>query len=551
MSSAARAHQFAEPRRLHPLTMFYKGIVSMPGVIIALYFSARGGEFWLLVLVTIVTIVLTIPAIILRYLYFTFYVTHDEVVVDSGVFSKRSRNIPIERIQNVEMRQNFLQRMFGIAQVQLETAGGDNTEGVFEFISIQDAEALRLLIREQQADHDHELSTQNVKTGAESATSVAGEIKHRAGTPAGEEVLYEMPKRTLWLYGMFRISFWFLAAALTVAQTLGYNPEEFINSHPEQQLLQLNGGEAESLWLIGVLAGLGMLLLAWVSGMLFTVNQFYNFRLTRDRGKLFKQHGLLAVSKATIPLRKVQSMVLSSSPIMRVFGYAALEVQTAGFGQDKRGAEVAVPMAERDKAVELIQEIMQVEVPQEFEPISRLAIRRAFIRMLILWLAVAVGMYFWLGLGALWFALALPLLYKAALLRWEYRGYNISRETAFVRHGFWRRRVSAIPLRKIQTLSMIQSFFQRRLGLASVYIDTAGAGGIDDARIDDVAVEDAERILAEIQQAFNSLHGVVAPETEKEEAATADGGPQVEQSQDGAITPESNAAEGQKDLNNE
>ena len=550
MSSAARAHQFAEPRRLHPLTMFYKGIVSLPGVLVALYFSARGGEFWMLVAVTILTIVLTIPSIILRYLYFTFYVTHDEVVIDSGVFSKRSRNIPIERIQNVEMRQNFLQRIFGIAQVQLETAGGDNTEGVFEFISIQDAEALRLLIREQQADHEH--TPQTVNTGDATETgSAAGAVKHPAGAPPAEEVLYEMPKRTLWLYGMFRISFWFFAAALTVAQTLGYNPEDIVNSHPEQQLLQLNGGEAESLWLVGVMAGLGMLLLAWLSGMLFTVNQFYNFRLTRERGKLFKQHGLLAVSKATIPLRKVQSMVLSSSPIMRSFGYAALEVQTAGFGQDKRGAEVAVPMVERDRAVGLIEDIMQVEVPQEFEPISRLAIRRAFIRMLILWIAVAAGLYAWLGLGALWFAFALPLLYKAALLRWEYRGYNISRETAFVRHGFWRRRISVIPLRKIQTMTMIQSFFQRRLGLASIYIDTAGAGGLDDARIDDVAAEDAERILTEIQTAFNSLHGASAPEQETDEAVSADGGPQMEQSTDDATASDSNAAEGQKDVNNE
>ena len=61
-------------------------------------------------------------------------------------FFKNNRTIPIDRIQNVDIVQNALQRIFRIASVKIETAGGKTTEGKLEYVGIQQAHAIRLEI---------------------------------------------------------------------------------------------------------------------------------------------------------------------------------------------------------------------------------------------------------------------------------------------------------------------------------------------------------------------------------------------------------------------
>jgi uncharacterized membrane protein YdbT with pleckstrin-like domain len=45
------------------------------------------------------------------------------LIVDSGVLAKHHKTIPVQRIQDVAYRQSFLERMFGIGDVIVESAG--------------------------------------------------------------------------------------------------------------------------------------------------------------------------------------------------------------------------------------------------------------------------------------------------------------------------------------------------------------------------------------------------------------------------------------------
>jgi membrane protein YdbS with pleckstrin-like domain len=53
-------------------------------------------------------------------------VTGDKLRYEAGLFSKSTRSVELVKVQDVRVDQSFWQRMFGIGDLSLETAGGSS-----------------------------------------------------------------------------------------------------------------------------------------------------------------------------------------------------------------------------------------------------------------------------------------------------------------------------------------------------------------------------------------------------------------------------------------
>ena len=107
------------------------------------------------------------------------------------------------------------------------------------------------------------------------------------------------------------------------------------------------------------------------------------------------------------------------------------------------------------------------------------------------------------GLHALWLpAFALPLIYFGVTAWVRNAGYAVTDHAVFFRSGWLARKVSVVRLNKVQTVRLKESPFDRRHRMASVAVDTAGAGKVGH-RIDipylevDVARSMLQRLYAE------------------------------------------------------
>jgi putative membrane protein len=99
---------------------------------------------------------------------------------------------------------------------------------------------------------------------------------------------------------------------------------------------------------------------------------------------------------------------------------------------------------------------------------------------------------------ALILLLILPLLAGAALLERRRHRYAVAGEKLFVMRGVWRQLYWIVPLRNVQAVSLSRSPLQRRLGLATLSVDTAGAPALQPVRIRDIRAEPASRLAEEI-----------------------------------------------------
>jgi putative membrane protein len=92
----------------------------------------------------------------------------------------------------------------------------------------------------------------------------------------------------------------------------------------------------------------------------------------------------------------------------------------------------------------------------------------------------------------------LPLLGASAALQRRFHRYALDGDLLFISRGVWRQRLWVVPVANAQATSVARSWLQRRLGLATLSVDTAGAPVLKGARIIDLRLETAQALAAEI-----------------------------------------------------
>ncbi|MFC7136998.1 PH domain-containing protein [Halobaculum litoreum] len=135
--------------RLHPLSAAVSALRS--GGQLALFalfagtaFGGMGGGFDASALAFAPAAFLVGGALsLVRWYRFEYEVLPERLVVRSGVLSRQEREIPLRRIQNVDVRRSVLQRALGLATVSVETAGGGSTEATLDAVSADEADRLR------------------------------------------------------------------------------------------------------------------------------------------------------------------------------------------------------------------------------------------------------------------------------------------------------------------------------------------------------------------------------------------------------------------------
>ncbi len=503
---------YAQQRRLHPLTLIYRGITSIPGLFIPLYFvffNQDKNEMFYLGLAVLYGVML-LPMLILRWYYYYFWISPKEMIIRQGIIAKKQRNIPIERIQNVDIQQNLLQRLLGIAIVKAETAGGLTAEASLEYVSKSDAEDIRQIIRSYQKEiegNKPDIVQERSKIDEIGSSAIDFQTKEaNSGTNSMKGIIFKMGIKELAVYGMLRFRPLVLAGVFIIYQYFtAFNPESFFRQIEQSESLQSILQQDTITVFFFIFIGLFLvMLISWIADIAMTINQFYGFTLSYEENKLFSEYGLLGKRKGIIPLKKLQSLVMKSNIITRRFSLYSLDMQTAGIDKRNSAAEAALPLARFDRVVSLIKDIKGYDFPEKFENVSRKTIRRAVVRYFIMLVPVALAAYFVFP-GFLWLLILSPLLYFAALLRYQYRGYSFYDNYIVIKQGFIYQRISFIPIEKIQTLNVVANIFQRRLGLATLNIDTAATSGLADASIIDISMEDADDLLNKLAHLFANV----------------------------------------------
>ena len=475
----------AAARRLHPATLISRSLQMIPRTVAAGagYAAVIAQEgFGRILLFGGLAALVGVGVALLVWWRFRYSVGEREIVIESGVLHRQRRVIPFDRVQDIAIERPLLARLFGTARVRVETGGSAADEGTLDMIAVGDAQRLRDLIRRWNAAAP---STEAVGSAAEEA----------------EPVLFEIGIGRLLYSGLFNFSLLFLAAIFAALQYLDdfglVEPKEWITPEKADSATGIVTVKA-TLVLVAIL-----LLLGLAAGVARTIARDFGYRLTRGEAGLRRRRGLFTLSEVVIPVRRTQVAVIDSGPVARALGWYRLSFQTLGADQKEGGVQMAAPFARMEELLPILAEAGFPPPPPR--PGFARPPRRALIRWTIPYLLPALAA---LAAAFAWDARAgiaaglLVAMAAYAVLRWRRHLYALDDRALFVSGGLLSRRLSIIPVARTQTVSLFRSPLQRRLRLATLLVDTAGAPLLRSPEIVDLEAEEAEALADRLLRRF-------------------------------------------------
>lgn len=459
-------------RRLHPLSwlfVLFDQIRSLSLPLILLVLFGRGhpaesaGWLWLALLASS----LLVLAALMHYFTFRFRIDAGELVLRSGLLQRNVRHVPLARIQSVTLHRKLLHRLTGVAEVRLESAvGGSTPEAQMRVLSMDDARALERLVERHRS-----------LAPSSPETVTAGP----APTPAARMLLHLPPSELVKLGLSSNRGLILVGAGLgLLLDTLG---DFLIDSAKDEIQRGLQGVLGYGLqllpWLlIGLLVLIVVVLGAQLVSVLLTVLRDYDFKLEQAGPRLSVERGLLTRVRASSPLRRIQRWNLHDNLLLRLFKRQRLSVETAASRQGNHEQSISdlIPIANPHHIQHLLQQWLPDWPAQiAFEPLHPKAWRRFFVPMAVLILmlsALALPIY---GPASFLLLALLPPWVVIAHRRAAACGYALTDSFLIWRSGWLNRRISFAPIAKLQGLKLVQTPFDRRLRMARLHADTAGA----------------------------------------------------------------------------
>jgi putative membrane protein len=470
-------------RHLHPVAMVVGAIGTLrrwisglviPGIVLLM---SQGFSLRTVALFLIGVLVVGALAALWGFLSWratTYAVTANYFRLRQGVFQKSERTIPLDHVQSVDTVQGVIQRLFGVVEVRIETAGGGSSEPDAS-LSALDQTAAQSLRRE-----------------------VEGSRKERTEVTTGPTVLRRLSTRNLLVAGA-------TSGQIGVAFSVLAVGFQFFDDILPDELLRRFVETYEPNWqmvlLILVPAGL---LLAWLLAIAGTVLAYTGFTLSREGDFLYIKRGLLERREATIPLARIQAVRVSEGILRQPFGLAAVRVESAGYGENAGVSTMLFPLLPRDAVDGFLAEATpEFAVNPTLELLPHRALRRYLFRSTFLYLITAIAaalvsvLVFHTGAGFP----ALSLVPFAALYGWLcYRdaGWAFEEDRLVVRYRSLGRKTAIAPRRRLQSREVVRSPFQRRVRLSTFLAEVASGSGGSALRVKDLDAGAAERLAGEL-----------------------------------------------------
>ena len=479
------------PERLHPLSLLASlraSVRGMWGLFAAGGYFAVQGRWLLLLLMLALFTVISVGSALLRWGRFRFRVGAREIRIDSGLLSRTHRSIPFDRVQDVTVEQGPLARALGLARVRFETGGSSGAkedDGSLAAIPLARAGEIRELVR--------------------ASRGLAPEAT-RAGPVVEEAPVFAMDLHRVLLAGLFNFSLAVIGGLVGISQTfgeaMGFDPFErefweglFAPNSPLGHFFRQNpvmtflGGS-----LVLLLVGLG-------TGLVRTLLRDFGFRIDRAASGLRRRRGLLTVTDVVLPAKRTQAAVIRSGPVRATFGWSELKLQSLAKEDGGKGDHVVAPLADvADVGTVLAAIGWPPPKPSAWRPVSSAYVLAFAVALAPIAVIAVIELAIRPPLGLLGLAIIL-VVFIGRGLAWRRYGFALEGDRLLVRSGWWRRRVTILPVRNLQSVDYVQMFIDRWFGTADLVIGVAG-GGLTGHKISALPAQTARDIRAQLLSRF-------------------------------------------------
>ncbi|CAM3217164.1 PH domain-containing protein [Filibacter tadaridae] len=420
---------------------------------------------------------------IIKWKRFEYWFEDDELRIEYGLFVKKKRYIPFDRIQSLDYTEGILHRPLKLVKVKVETAGSS---------SLKKSEAeLTAITKEAAQIIEHEIAAAKMTKKAvslEEGTVVEG---IEAEEQSQVKSIFTMSVKDLLILATTSggIGIILSGAGIFLSQFAEMIPFEWMYE-------EVSGFIKFGLLFVAIAVFFGFFVV-WLLSVGMTFLSYYGFSVSLDQQDIVITRGLLEKKRMTVPLNRVQSIRVIENPFRQIFGYAAVAIDSAG-GGGAEGAKINLFPLVRKKDIngplkEIFPDLILVEPTRKLPARSR----RFYYRIDFLWMVPAIGAmaYFFFPYGLL-SLLIVPVIIFYGL--WQHRSgaYELSGNQLTLRFRGFSLQTAFLMRKRIQSMEVKQNYFHKRRQVASVTAAIKSGIGTFRAQVLHMEEAEAERILS-------------------------------------------------------
>ena len=392
---------------------------------------------------------------ITKWLTFTYWIEDEELKTEYGLFFKKKRFIPIERIQNLNYNEGVIHRLFNVVQISIETAGGLTSVADVELSAITKnaaSEMERLIHQNYKRDCQNEQPDQKNK------------------------IIFKMKNENLLLLATTSSSVGVVLTGIVAlfSQIVEIIPFNKISVH-------FSFLQQSSLFLLTLIIAVA-LLIAWIISVAMTFLSYYDFTLSYFEDRLEISRGLLEKKKITIPVEKIQAIKIIENPVRQLFGYATVTIENAGSSMTSANEKkvVLLPLIKKSAIQSILLNSMDIDLDVEGGNYSPKRARPLFYRKYVLVLAIfTVIATIYISIYSLALLLLVPLFAYLGYIQHRNACFKLGGNQLAVQYRVISKVLYIAKQNKVQAFEITQTVFQKHLQIytGKVYV-MGNMGGV-------------------------------------------------------------------------
>ncbi|MBO9672321.1 MAG: PH domain-containing protein [Sphingobacteriaceae bacterium] len=324
-------NDFSKPQRESAFGIIIMGAHTLIKIVKASFFlfiiafvKMSSTSFIYLIMSILAIILISFVFAYLSYLKFTFFLDKEkqEFVVNKGIFNRDQVIIQLDKIQQVNINQNILQKIIGVYGLKIDTAGAHGEEVSIKAIDETSAYNLK----------EHLLNSKNV-------TEVPSETIHEPHK-AEEAPFLRISTWTLFKVGLTSNYGQSLALLTAFFYTLIYEGRQLFDA------FKINKDEIQNaitgmLTIVTVFILIACLLIVLlIINLVRTFYKYFELEISEHKNTLLLSSGLIAKKNTLISPNKVQITKYSQNYFQKKMNMLNMSLKQAHFGQSKKGHEM-------------------------------------------------------------------------------------------------------------------------------------------------------------------------------------------------------------------
>lgn len=437
--------------------IFFKFLKSS-WVLIPIIFTKKASSFGSveIILALLVLLIYILVRAVLSYLNFKFKVKDNNFVLKDGILNKTNVSIPFEKIQNINFKQNLIQQLLNVTQVEIETAGAKTVEITIKALSREKAIDLKKILLQKQQQTINVADSESLK-----------------------EVLYKASIKDLLMVSISENHFRSLSILLAFVFSSYIQLKDFLENFEMNEGLDAiitdNTNTLVGDLFLMVFVFISCFIISIIISFVVTFLRHFNLKVSLEKNTLEIEQGLISKHNNIINKQKVQSLEEITNPLKKYLGISNVVINQAVSGSIKKDKIIRI-VGSRKEHLSILKNILFSNSTFENRIINkpdnyfmRKMLFRSFVFLALL------NVIFWVTSNNLFFLniLLVPLIIFLVTLNYNKSYYSINEEVLICGSGKISTNTTYFEYFKLQYIKMNQTVFQKRSGVTDLVLKTA------------------------------------------------------------------------------